>query len=52
MKLALASDHGGFALKKEIKKHLENRDIEIIDLGTDSEDSVDYPIFGKKWLKW
>ncbi|NLP30222.1 MAG: ribose 5-phosphate isomerase B [Clostridiales bacterium] len=48
MKLALASDHGGFALKKEIKKHLENRDIEIIDLGTDSEDSVDYPIFGKK----
>ncbi|NLY71622.1 MAG: ribose 5-phosphate isomerase B [Clostridiales bacterium] len=48
MKLALASDHGGYALKEAIKKHLENRDIEIIDLGTDSEDSVDYPIFGKK----
>ena len=48
MKVAIASDHGGFALKEEIKKHLIADGIEIIDLGTDSEESVDYPIYGKK----
>lgn len=61
MKIALASDHGGFELKNEIKKYLEERMNsgdpidgtgekieEIIDLGTDSEESVDYPEYGKK----
>jgi len=47
MKIALASDHGGYALKEHIKQYLKKRDIEIIDLGTDSEESVDYPDFGK-----
>ena len=44
MKIAIASDHGGYALKEEIKKYLAGRDIEVVDLGTDSEESVDYPI--------
>ena len=44
-KLAIASDHAGFKLKESIKEHFS--DIEWIDLGTDSEDSVDYPDFGK-----
>jgi ribose 5-phosphate isomerase B len=48
MKIVLASDHGGYLLKEEIKKALSARsDIEVIDLGTDSEESVDYPVFGK-----
>ena len=47
MKLALASDHGGFVLKEQIKAHLQTSDIEIIDLGTHSEESVDYAIYGK-----
>lgn len=47
MKIAVASDHGGFALKEEVKKHLMERGIEVLDLGTHSEDSVDYPIYGK-----
>lgn len=47
MKIALASDHGGFALKEAIKKHLAERGIATLDLGTHSEESVDYPIYGK-----
>lgn len=48
MKLAVAADHGGFQLKERIKEYLAGRaDIEIIDLGTNNEDSVDYPNYGK-----
>ena len=47
MKIAVASDHGGFALKEAIKNHLMDRGIEVIDLGTHSEESVDYPVYGK-----
>ena len=47
MKIAAASDHGGFALKEEVKKHLMERGIEVLDLGTYSEESVDYPVYGK-----
>lgn len=47
MKLALASDHGGFKLKEAVKAHLEKREIEVLDLGTNSEESVDYPKFGQ-----
>lgn len=48
MIIAIASDHGGFALKEKIKEYLRNReDIKIVDLGTNSEESVDYPIYGK-----
>ena len=47
MKIAIASDHGGFELKENIKKYLEERNIEVMDLGTYSEESVDYPVYGK-----
>jgi len=47
MKIAVASDHGGFKLKEEVKAHLLERNFEVLDLGTDSEDSVDYPAFGR-----
>ncbi len=49
MIIALASDHGGYALKETIKKHLKEKDksLKLVDLGTHSEDSVDYPVYGK-----
>jgi len=47
MKIAVASDHGGYKLKERIKEYLKSRGIEVLDLGTDSEESVDYPPFGK-----
>ena len=43
MKVALGSDHGGFTLKEEIKKYLEEKGIEYKDFGTYSTDSCDYP---------
>ena len=46
-KIAVASDHGGYLMKEKVKKHLMDRGFEIIDLGTDSEESVDYPVYGK-----
>ena len=47
MKIAVASDHGGFALKEKVKEHLMQIGFEVEDLGTHSEDSVDYPAYGK-----
>lgn len=44
MEVGIASDHGGFALKEAIKKNFS--EISFIDLGTDSEESVDYPDYG------
>ncbi|WP_029232262.1 ribose 5-phosphate isomerase B [Butyrivibrio sp. VCB2006] len=44
--VALASDHGGFALKESVKKHLEERNIEYRDFGTYDLNSCDYPDFG------
>ena len=48
MVIALACDHAGYPLKITIKEHLKSRGIDVVDLGTDSEDPVDYPIYGKK----
>ena len=45
-KLAIACDHGGYTLKEAIKARFS--DIEWLDLGTDSGESVDYPDFGHK----
>ena len=47
MVVAVASDHGGFALKCKVVDHLVERGYGVMDLGTDSEESVDYPIYGK-----
>lgn len=46
MKIALGADHGGFELKEKIKKHLLEKNIEVVDCGTNSTESVDYPQFG------
>jgi len=44
--IAIACDHGGFDLKVLLKSDLKNAGYEVLDLGTDSDDSVDYPEFG------
>ena len=46
MIIAVASDHGGFELKNRVREHLKERGIKVVDLGTDSEESVDYPVYG------
>jgi len=43
MKVSLASDHAGFRMKEEVKKYLSEKGYEIIDYGTFSEESMDYP---------
>lgn len=48
MKIGLGSDHGGVELKSEILKHLEARGIEVLDYGTHTEASCDYPEYGQK----
>ncbi|MFM9414077.1 ribose 5-phosphate isomerase B [Peptococcus simiae] len=44
MKIAVGSDHGGLDLKTAIVNHLEAQGHEVIDYGTDSSDSCDYPL--------
>ena len=48
MKVAIASDHGGFNLKTKIIEFLKEKGISHEDFGTYSCDSVDYPEFGEK----
>ncbi|MDD4771981.1 MAG: ribose 5-phosphate isomerase B [Eubacteriales bacterium] len=43
LKIAIASDHGGYELKEKIKLHLNKRNIEFSDFGTESINSVNYP---------
>ena len=45
--VAIGSDHGGYKLKEEIKKYLEEKEIEYEDCGTFSKESVDYPEIAK-----
>jgi ribose 5-phosphate isomerase B len=46
--IALASDHGGFALKAELAEWLKGRGETVLDLGPDSADSVDYPDYADR----
>lgn len=48
MKIAVASDHAGYEAKEELKPLLDELGIEVEDLGTISEDSVDYPDYAQK----
>lgn len=55
MKIGIANDHRGYKLKKFLKNKLEEKGYKVIDYGTDSEKSVDYPdyafILGEKVVK-
>lgn len=47
MKIAIASDHGGFALKQELMAHLDQRGFEYNDFGTYTQNSCDYPQYAE-----
>ena len=47
MRIALGSDHGGYDLKQEVIKYLDEHGIEWKDYGCDSKESCDYPAFGR-----
>ena len=51
MKISIASDHAGYTYKEEIKKYLLKKGYEVVDCGTYSTESCDYPIFGKEAAK-
>ena len=48
MKIIIGSDHGGFKLKQTIKEYIEKLGYDVKDVGTDSSESVDYPIYAKR----
>lgn len=48
MKIALASDHGGFELKEKIYNYLLDKGYDVINFGTNSAESCDYPIYAQK----
>jgi ribose 5-phosphate isomerase B len=48
MKIAIAADHGGFPLKQTVIDIVRVAGYEVIDLGTDSADAVDYPDYAEK----
>ncbi len=48
MKISLGADHRGFELKEKLKEYLSGQGHEVIDFGTASTESVDYPDFGFK----
>ena len=45
MKIAIGSDHAGYLYKEKIKSYLADLGHDVLDFGTDSEESVDYPLF-------
>lgn len=47
MKIAIGCDHAGYELKEIVKDKLTGEGYELIDLGTNSSESVDYPIYGR-----
>ena len=49
--IGLGADHGGYKLKEEVKKYLEEKGIKYKDFGTNSEERCDYPEFAEKVAK-
>ena len=47
MRIALGSDHGGYAMKEHVKAFLEGKGYEVKDCGCFSTESVDYPVYGR-----
>ena len=47
MIIAIGSDHAGYLYKEEIKKYLTKKGYTLLDKGTNSTESCDYPLFGK-----
>lgn len=47
MRIAIGNDHVAYDMKLEIKAHLEKRGFEVLDLGHDSSERADYPVYGR-----
>ena len=45
-KIIIGADHGGFSLKESLKPFLAEMGFAVVDVGTDSDQAVDYPDFG------
>lgn len=45
--IAIGSDHGGYDMKEQVKKHLQERGIEVQDMGCNDKSSCDYPVYGR-----
>jgi len=45
MKVYIGSDHAGYALKEIVSSALRDAEIEVVDVGADNSDSVDYPVY-------
>lgn len=50
-KIIVGADHGGVELKDSIKKHLKEKGYEVVDVGTNSKDSCDYPVYAHRLCK-
>ena len=48
MKVAIGSDHAGFDLKEKVREYLAGTDVGVVDMGTNSSASVDYPDYAEK----
>ena len=48
MKIAMGNDHSAIELKNIIKEFVESKGYEVIDFGTNTPESCDYPVFGEK----
>jgi len=49
--IAIASDHAGYDLKESVKSYLDNLGYEVLDFGTNSKESVDYPDYANELCK-
>lgn len=48
MKIAIGNDHAAVEMKMAVKAHLEERGIQVEDVGTNTSESCDYPVYGEK----
>ena len=48
MKIAIGSDHAGYELKESVKEYLKSKGVDVVDVGTYSEERVDYPDYARK----
>lgn len=48
MKIAIGNDHVAVEMKNLVKEHLESKGYEVVNFGTDTDESVNYPVYGKK----
>lgn len=48
MKIAIGNDHAAVAMKNHIVKYLEDKGYQMVNFGTDTSDSCDYPVYGEK----